>query len=59
MTDAWTLVRLLLGTATIPAGRGPWRRAIAGGKRVITMRVAERRPIGLDDELTLEGRWLR
>jgi len=59
MADAWTLVRLLLGAATIPGGRGPWRRAIAGGQRVITMRVAEERPIPLDDELTLEGRQLR
>jgi hypothetical protein len=44
IADARTLVRLLLGGATIPAGRGPWRRAIAGGQRVITMRVAEGRP---------------
>jgi hypothetical protein len=37
IAEARDLVRLVLGRDAAPADRGPWRRAIAGGQRVVTL----------------------
>jgi hypothetical protein len=37
---ALLLAALLLDAARPPAGDGPWRRALAGGRRTVTLRPA-------------------
>ena len=38
--DALTLAALLLGSSTLPALPGPWRRPIPGGRRTVWLEPA-------------------
>jgi hypothetical protein len=37
---ALALVTLLLDTAALPPGEGPWHRPMAGGRRTVRLRAA-------------------
>jgi L-alanine-DL-glutamate epimerase-like enolase superfamily enzyme len=37
LAQARELIRLVLGSDAAPADRGPWRRTIAGGQRVVRL----------------------
>jgi hypothetical protein len=46
ITDAREPVRIVLGAPAPPAGLGPWRRAIAGGQRMIAFHPVSQSHLG-------------